>query len=201
MTTSDLASGAAMAALAVLSVGLWTLRVAVTARGRKLLSAIVAAVEALVFAVAFTSLASRLDAPGPVVGYAVGVAGGTLLGLFLDEHVSRGESEIRVVVHGRQARLPEALHRLGWPATSLVAEGPAGPVTLAFVDVDDARVPDLISSLQELVPDAFWTVHRLRRTHPVALPAGFVQAGVRARPIAPWPAARAGLRALSSSSP
>ena len=179
MTTSDLASGATMAALAMLSVGLWTLRVAVTARGRKLLAAIVAAVEALVFAVAFTSLASRLDAPGPVLGYAVGVAAGTLLGLFLDEHVSRGESEVRIVVHGREARLAQVLHGLGWPATSLVAEGPTGPVTVAFVDVDDTRMPDLVSSLQGLVPDAFWTVHQLRRTHPVALPAGFVQTGTR----------------------
>jgi uncharacterized protein YebE (UPF0316 family) len=178
---SDLTSGATMAALAMLSVGLWTLRVAVTARGKKLLAAIVAAVEAVVFAVAFTSLAAHLDAPAPVLGYALGVAAGTLLGLFLDEHVSHGESEIRIVVHGRETRLPEVLHGRGWPATSLVAEGPAGPVTIAFVDVDDTRVPDLLSAVQELVPDAFWTVHRLRRTHPVALPAGFVQAGGRAR--------------------
>jgi uncharacterized protein YebE (UPF0316 family) len=192
---SSVGSAAAMAALAMLSVGLWTLRVAVTARGKKLLGAVVAAVEALVFTVAFTSLASHLDAPARVLGYAVGVAGGTLLGLFVDEHLSHGESEVRVVVHGRDARLPEALHGLGWPATSLVAEGPTGPVTLLFVDVDDTRLHDLIASLRDLVPDAFWTVHQLRRIHPVPLPQGFVQAGAGLRPSrSPSAAVRRGVR-------
>ena len=182
MTTSEVASGAAMATLAMLSVGLWTLRVAVTARGKKLLAALVAALEAVVFAVAFTSLAAHLDAPGRVLGYAIGVAAGTLLGLFVDERVSHGESEVRIVVEGRDARLPAALRHLGWPATSLVAEGPTGPVTLAFVDVDDTRVQELVSSLHDVAPEAFWTVHRLRRLHPVPLPAGFVQAGTRVHP-------------------
>ncbi|MDQ4133264.1 MAG: hypothetical protein M3179_08685, partial [Actinomycetota bacterium] len=66
MTTvaaADLVTPVTMAGLAVASVGLWTLRVALAARGRKLAGAMVAAVEAIVFATAFTRLASDLDAP------------------------------------------------------------------------------------------------------------------------------------------
>ena len=80
---------ATMTMLAMGSVGLWTLRVAHTARGRKLLGAGVAAVEALVFVVAFTSLAANLDSPALLGGYAAGVALGTLVGLAASGSVDR----------------------------------------------------------------------------------------------------------------
>ena len=75
---NQLAATAAMALLAIASVGLWTLRVAVTARGRSGIAAVVAAVEAVVFAVAFTNVAANLDSPVRILGYAAGVAIGTV---------------------------------------------------------------------------------------------------------------------------
>ena len=159
-------SAVAMAMLAMGSVGLWTLRVALAARGRKYLGAGVAALEAVVFAVAFSSLAASLDAPLRVVGYAAGVAAGTLLGILLDERVTHGKSEIQLVVHGDNPAVIESLRGLGWPVTSYAAIGPHGPVTLAFVAVDDAQVPHIVGALQRSAPDAFWTVQQLRRMHP-----------------------------------
>ena len=161
-----LASGAVMAVMALTSVGLWTLRVACAARGRKLVGAGVAAVEAVVFAVAFSNLASNLDAPVPVAGYAVGVAAGTLLGLFIDERGSHGKSEIQVVVPGDDPRLAETLVSLGLPATSFAAQGPRGPVTVAFVAVDDGQVPHVLTALQRTFADVFWAIQQLRRMHP-----------------------------------
>jgi uncharacterized protein YebE (UPF0316 family) len=161
-----LASGVVMAAMALASVGLWTLRVAFAARGRKLLGAAVAALEAVVFAVAFSSLSASLDAPVPVVGYACGVAVGTVLGLYVDERASRGKSEIQVVVHDDDRGLLERLRSQGWPATSFPAQGPQGSVTVAFLAVDDAQVPQVVDALQQSVPEAFWAVQQLRRLHP-----------------------------------
>ena len=71
---NQLVTAAGMALLAMASVGLWTLRVALTARGRKSIAAAVAAVEAVVFAVAFTNVAAHLDSPARIAGYAAGVA-------------------------------------------------------------------------------------------------------------------------------
>lgn len=161
------ASAAAMASMALVSVGLWTLRVTLTAHGRKLLGAGAAAVEAVVFAMVFSSLAASLHDPARVVGYAVGVAAGTLLGLFIDERTARGTSEIQVVVHGRDGDTAEALRRLGWPATSFVADGPDGPVTVTFVAVTDTDVSRVIDVLRHAAPRGFWAVQQLRRMHPV----------------------------------
>ncbi len=79
----------ATAALSTGSVGLWTLRVALAARGRKAAAAAVAAVEAVVFALVFSSVAAGLGAPERLAGHAMGVAAGTILGIGLDERLGR----------------------------------------------------------------------------------------------------------------
>ena len=164
-----LASGVAMAAMALVSVGLWTLRVTLAARGRKLAAAAAASLEAVVFAVVFSSLAASLDAPTRVLGYAVGVAAGTMLGLFLDERGARGTSEIQVVVHGHDAGTAETLRGLGWPATSFLADGPDGPVTVVFLAARDTEVAQIQGVLRQKVPDGFWAVQPLRQLHPSLL--------------------------------
>lgn len=177
-TGDGFASGAGMATIALASVGLWTLRVACAARGRKLLGAAVAAVEAVVFALAFSRLAANLDAPVPVLGYAVGVAAGTLLGLVIDERGSHGKTEIKVLVDGEDRRVAETLAELGWPATSFPAQGPGGLVTVAFVAVDDGQVPHVLTALRRAFPDAVWSIQQLRRLHPHLLTAGVPSAPV-----------------------
>jgi hypothetical protein len=128
-------AGVATAALAMSSVGLWTLRVALTARGRKLLGAAVASAEAVVFAVAFTSLAANLDSPVLLGSYATGVAGGTLLGLVADERLSAG-APVDAPAEGRPPHVadvpcPET------PVTASPGRGSDGAVTVIWVAVSD----------------------------------------------------------------
>ena len=141
-------SGVVMAAMAMGSVGLWTLRVTFAARGRKVLGAAVAAVEAVVFAMAFSNLTASLDAPVRVIGYALGVAIGTVLGLSLDERASRGRLDMQ-----RSSMEPAGLvERLGPPSRR--------PVMVTFLGVDNADVPHLVDAIQRSVPEAFWVVHQ-----------------------------------------
>ena len=124
---NQLAAAAGMAVLAMASVGLWTLRVVLTARGRRSVAAALAAVEAIVFAVAFANVAAHLDSPPRIVGYGAGVALGTVVGLTIDSRLSRGVSEVDIVVPGHDAVTAEHLRRLGWPATIFPADGPSAP--------------------------------------------------------------------------
>ena len=172
---SELLAAGGMALLAITSVGLWTLRVALTARGRRGLGATVAALEAVIFAVAFTNVAAHLHSPVRVAGYAAGVAFGTVLGLTADRRLSAGVSEVDIVVPGLAADAAERLQQLGWPTTTLAARGPHGPVTLICIAVNDSRLTELTAALRSTVPDAFWTVQRLGATHASVLPDGYLQ--------------------------
>jgi uncharacterized protein YebE (UPF0316 family) len=168
-----------MAGLAIASVALWTMRVALTARGRKLAGSITAAVEALVFLLAFSRVLSDMTAIERIVGYAVGVGVGTLLGVYMDERLAAGQSEVRIVTQGRDTSLVSHLHTLGWPVTWNHAEGPLGEVTVAFVAVDDAKLRPLTMELERRRPDAFWTVESLRRARRGKLDQGWIQVGHR----------------------
>ena len=160
-----------MVGLAVVSVCLWTLRVALTARGRKVAGSITAGLEAVVFIVAFSRATADLGAIERLLGYALGVGLGTLLGVYLDERLSAGQSEVRVVREGRDLALVNLLQDDGWPVTWLYGQGPRGDVTVAFVAVDDQHLPPFLKILKRTAPDSFWTVERLKsaragKSHP-----------------------------------
>lgn len=74
-------------ALAVASVGLWTIRVATTARGSRVTGAIVSMVEATAYVVAVSHLMRSLDSPIHIVVYALGVGSGTYIALAIDAKV------------------------------------------------------------------------------------------------------------------
>lgn len=152
------AGAVSMGALAFVSVGLWTLRVSLTARGRKVESAAVAAIEAVVFALVFSELVSDLDSWDRVLGYAIGVAVGTVAGLIVNERVNHGGVVIEAVVAGDGAALRYALHADGWPATSLPAIGVRGQATMVFVAVPVKRAHEVLSLIHATAPDAYWSV-------------------------------------------
>jgi uncharacterized protein YebE (UPF0316 family) len=166
MSPSAFLAAVPMAAAALVSVGLWTLRVALTARGRKLAGATVAALEASVFVVVFGSLVTDLNQPVRLGGYAVGVAVGTLLGITADKHLAQGRSEVRIVVKGSETSLVKELQAGGWASTAMGASGLQGPVTLVSIVVDDSCVAALLDDVRRLAPDAFWTVGRIDHTKP-----------------------------------
>lgn len=152
------ATGALMGALACVSVGLWTLRVALTARGQKMGSAAVAAIEAVVFALVFSRLVSDLGSFDHLVGYAVGVAVGTIAGLTVNDRLNRGGVVVEAVVAGDGAALQDVLHSEGWPATTLPATGVTGPATMLFVAVPSQRAGDVLELIRNAAPDAYWSV-------------------------------------------
>jgi uncharacterized protein YebE (UPF0316 family) len=184
MSLSNAAGTVTIVLLAATTVTLWTARVALAASGRKLASATIAAVEAVTFVIAFRQIASNLAAVDKVAGYAIGVAAGTLLGLYASERLSTGQSAIQIIVRGHRPELGRAMHQLGWPATEHQGSGPQGPVTTLLLVVDDTRLAAVLEDTRRLAPDGFVSVHQLRRVLPTPLPLHLHQAGSRRRPFA-----------------
>jgi uncharacterized protein YebE (UPF0316 family) len=88
-----IAAGAGLAVIATVSVGLWTLRVALAARGRRIAASGTASIEALLFAIVFSRVVDALDDPVRVIGYAIGVAAGTFAGLTLEARSEQRRTE------------------------------------------------------------------------------------------------------------
>ena len=147
-----------MAALAMVSVGLWTLRVALAASGRRLTGAAVAAVEAVVFALAFSNLVTDLGSWERVAGYAVGVAVGTVGGLAVNDRFSNRAAIVEVVVTGDGAELREAFRTQGWPATTMAVTGVSGLATMLLLVVHAQRADQVVSLVDAVAPRALWTI-------------------------------------------
>lgn len=164
---------AATAGLAFLSVALWTVRVAFTSRGRKLLGSGVAAIEATVFAVAFSRLLSGIDSPHQVIAYGAGVAAGTMVGLLIDDVVNPQLVRVDAVVSRLSGDVVDALHGHGYPTTVSEGHGISGEVKMVSVTLSEDRTPRLFEILDETAPEAFWTVSPVSTVRPSPLPLGF----------------------------
>lgn len=175
MSSSTLLDPVATAGLALLSVSLWTGRVALTAKGRKAASALVAAVEATIFVVAFSRLLTGLDSPIRIVAYAAGVAGGTLLAMAIDSAINPQVVKLDIVDGTDPDRVVAALHHEGWPTTVLRGEGLASPIEMVSVTTTEARLFALLRTVELVAPDAFWTVTSVRQVHVAEVPCGFTQ--------------------------
>ena len=167
--------------MGMISVALWTIRVALTARGRRLAASATAGIEAVVFVLVFASVLSSLNSPVEVGGYAVGVAAGTLLGVVADARLSTGQSAVRIIVDGTGDDLVLALRAKAWPAARLQGDGVKGGIALLLLVVDDVHLPSLVAELHRLAPEAFWAVERLQSAKPAVLPAEYRQFGPRRR--------------------
>lgn len=172
MTIESIIDALQLALLAACSVSLWTLRVAVAAAGRRLAAAVIAAVEAMLFALAFSAVITALDDPLRIAGYAVGVTLGTLVGIAADERLSTGQSLVRIVVDGDGDPEMVALRTRGWPVTRELADGVNGRVAVLTVAVDDVALARLRTDIDRSVPTGFETIERLRAVRPSALPVG-----------------------------
>lgn len=161
---------AVMFFLALVSVGMWTFRVAVAAQGRRLASAAAAAAEACVFALTFSHLLADLSSPWRLLGYASGVAAGTTLGLVLTDRTSRGHTELQVVAPGHGDGVREWLDETGWPATISTAQGPHGDVTIAWLTIPDSRARKTLGAMSTAEPEAFFTSRPVHAARPVREP-------------------------------
>jgi len=153
-----------MFGLAVISVGMWTLRVTVAASGRRSASSMVAALEAVVFVLTFSHLVSDLTSPIRLASYAAGVAAGTAVGLYVHDRTARREVEIQIVAPGPSNPVLEVVRDLGWPATVSSADGPHGPVTQLWLTVQSSESRAVMEIVRCAAPDAFVSSRALAST-------------------------------------
>jgi len=166
MATS-VANAGSMCLLAMVSVGLWTLRVALAARGRRALGAAVAAGEALVFALVFSTLVAELGSWDRLAGYAVGVAVGTVGGIAVNDRVTAGGSVVEVVVPGDGHALRTAFCERGWPYTAMPASGMRGAATVLFLVIRSRHTAEVLDVVRRVQPEAFWATRPAMDVRPL----------------------------------
>jgi uncharacterized protein YebE (UPF0316 family) len=148
--------------LRVIGVTLATIRVLIMMRGKKLLSAAIGFFEVLVYALAIGYVVTNLSNVWNLIGYSLGFAAGTLLGMWLEERLALGYASVRIVSKYRGHAVADAIRDAGYGATVEWGQGRSGAVGLVVATVRRKEVDAVCALADRGDPGAFVTVEETR---------------------------------------
>jgi uncharacterized protein YebE (UPF0316 family) len=152
--------------LRVLNITLDTLRMLFTLRGMKMLSWIVGFIVSLLYVLLLTSVLSNLNDPLYIVAYAAGFATGGVIGMWIEERLPIGFTNIQIISPRRGAVMAQTLRESGYAVTEISARGKDGMVSILSLSVRRKQVLAVEKIANECDEAAFVTtedVHPVRR--------------------------------------
>ena len=158
--TAGLLGGLLIFAARVCDVSMGTIRVIYMLRGRRLISAVIAAFESAIFIVAIGSVLKGGVAGEPfkLAGYVLGFAGGVFVGMTIEGWIASGWTLLRVIPRDDPHGLMRRLRRHGEAVTLVPGEGRDGPRPILFLVVRRKRAGRVLAVVRRHAPDAFLTV-------------------------------------------
>jgi uncharacterized protein YebE (UPF0316 family) len=150
----------------VLNIALDTLRMIFTLRGMKILSWVVGFMVSLIYVLLLTSVLSNLDNPLYIISYAAGFATGGVVGMWIEERLALGFTNIQIISSRRGVAMAQKLRENGFGVTEIPARGKDGMVSMLSLSVRRKQVLDVEKIVNECDEEAFVTsedVHPMRR--------------------------------------
>lgn len=132
-------------------VSIATVRVVLTAKGNRIVSCLLAAVEVTLWIVITSSVLLGLrEDPLRAVAYGLAFAVGILLGIIIEDKLALGLSQIEIIAEEEEARrITDLLRRNGYGATTYDCEGMEGKKLMIELKVQRKDVPLTLGILRE----------------------------------------------------
>lgn len=154
----------------VIDVSIGTLRLIFVTRGRKYLAGLLGFFESLIWIIAISQVMQNLNNWVAYLAFALGFAGGNLVGVILEERIALGNLIIRVITRREADELVQALWDARYGVTAVDADGEAGPVKVIFSIVRRKQLPKVLSIIKQYNPNAFYTIEDVRFVKETMLP-------------------------------
>jgi len=146
----------------VLNIALDTLRVLFTLRGKKTLSWIFGFIVSLIYVLLLTSILSNLNSPLFILAYAAGFATGGVVGMWIEERLAIGFTNIQIVSPRLGVVMAQKLRESGFAVTEIPARGKDGMVSMLSLSVRRKQVVDVEKIINEYDEGAFVTLEDVR---------------------------------------
>jgi len=150
----------------VLDVSMGTFRTIVVFRGYPALAAMIGFAEILIWVAASSQVFRQVNAWPLTVAYAGGFAAGNYLGIWLESKVAMGRELLRIIASGGDGRLAERLAQCGQQVVSLTCELDGEAAEVLLVTAERRRTTELLAAVQEVDPDALYTVSDVKSLSP-----------------------------------
>ena len=147
----------------ILDVSINTVRIIYVLGGRKFTSTLLGFFESFIWLMAIRQIFSHLDNWMCYVAYPAGFAAGIFVGMIIEEQIAYGKVIVRIITRKDVGGLLQYLKRESFRYTHVNAEGPDGHENLVFTVLEREKLDDLLFTLREILPTAFYTVEKVNR--------------------------------------
>lgn len=166
----------------ILDVSIGTVRTILVFRGHRIWAAILGFFEVLIWLIAAGSVIQNLDTWYLAIAYALGFAAGNIVGIMIESKIALGSELVRAVSENRNVDLAVSLRDKGYSVTELPGVGDdERPIEVLLIVEKRRKVPQLLTTIAEEDPDAFWTVSDIK-TQPIVPPITTTVSTPRLRP-------------------
>jgi uncharacterized protein YebE (UPF0316 family) len=150
-------------ALRLIDVSMGTVRMMMVNRGMRKIAALIGFVEVSIWVLAISRVITNLDNIWNVIGYSGGFAAGTLLGMWIEDKLAIGTSQIEIISLTKCDQILEAIRDAGYGATKIQGQGQSGPAHVIRVITPRKGVQALLREVNKVDAKAFITVEDIRQ--------------------------------------
>lgn len=146
----------------IFDVSLGTIRIILVSKGYRTVASLFGFFEALIWVTAASQVMQNLNSFFYYVVWAFGFAMGTYVGVIFEQKLSLGQVIVRVITNKDASDLVADLKERKYHLTSVNAEGLHGPVTLIFMVLKRIDMKEVIGTIKDFNPNAFYSVEDVR---------------------------------------
>jgi uncharacterized protein YebE (UPF0316 family) len=140
-----------------------TIRIIYVLGGRRWTATILGFFESLIWLMAIRQIFEHMDNWMCYVAYPAGFASGIFVGMIIEERIAYGKVIVRIITRRDVEPLINYLKDMNNRYTHVNANGPDGHENLVFTVLERERLDDLLLTLKEILPSAFYTVEKVNR--------------------------------------
>lgn len=152
-------------ALRILNTGIGTIRLVIVTRQKRLLAAVLAFFEALLFAITISGVAADLNNIMNLLAYCGGFSVGNYVGMLIERRFITSFMTVNVIASERGHEIALKLRDHGYAVTETLGEGKDGTVTMLRSVVVNREVPRMIDLIRSTHSEAFVAIEEARAVH------------------------------------
>lgn len=156
--------------LRVLNYAIGTMRLVFIARDYRMLAAITAFMEALIFALVMAQVLDDISNLTNLLAYCFGAAIGSYVGQWFEARMIKSYSTVTIIVREQGREIANRLRENNYGATLSTGEGRDGEVSIIRSTAINRDIPHLVKVVNSVNPKAFVDVEAARRLYRGWLP-------------------------------
>lgn len=140
-----------------------TIRIIYVLGGRRVTATLLGFFESFIWLMAIRQIFEHLDNWICYIAYPAGFAAGIFVGMIIEERIAYGKVIVRIITRKDVSSLIAYLNTNQFRYTKVDAQGPDGPENLVFTVLERDRLEQVLYTLRDILPTAFYTVEKVNR--------------------------------------